>query len=381
MRHDLSSLYLSPCIQHLRMHLRKYCKRISKKMTQFLKLLTRRRRVVGMIGLAIIVFCLPFSYGNAVGAELNIYSHRQPFLIKPFLAAYKKETGTKINVVYASKGLAQRLQAEGARSPADVILTVDIARLYVYADKKLLRPVESKALFTNIPAHLRDPENRWFGFSKRARIIALSRKARDLKQIKRYEDLADSKWKGRICSRPGSHVYNRGLVASVIHTSGVPSTEKWARGVVSNLARRPQGNDRAQIKGIYEGVCDIAIINNYYFGKLKYSENTEHRKWADSVNLLFPNQGDRGSHINISGGGVAKHSKNYKEAVRFLEFLTSAKAQELYGSVNFEYPVNASVPLSPELQTWGVFREHKIPILAIARLAPEAQKVIDRVGW
>ncbi|MEM8977695.1 MAG: extracellular solute-binding protein, partial [Pseudomonadota bacterium] len=156
---------------------------------------------------------------------------------------------------------------------------------------------------------------------------------------------------------------------------------KWASGVIENLARRPQGNDRAQVKAIYEGVCDLAIINNYYFGKLKYSDKPDQRKWADAVKLIFPNQDSRGTHVNISGGGVAKYSKNKKEAVRFLEFLTSKTAQDLYGRINFEYPVNPSTPLSKELQSWGRFKEDTMPIARIAELAPEAQKVIDRAGW
>lgn len=313
--------------------------------------------------------------------ELNIYSHRQPFLIAPFINAYREKTGTKINIVYASKGLAQRLQAEGARSPADVILTVDIARLHVYTDKKLLAQVHSDTLGKNIPAHLRDPNNRWFAFSKRARIIVVSKVAGETQRIKSYEDLADPKWRGRICSRPGSHVYNRALVASLINASGEIEAERWAKGVYENLARRPQGNDRAQVKAIYEGVCDIAIINNYYFGKLKKSDNAKHRKWADAVTLIFPNQSDRGTHVNISGGGIAKHSKNKEEAIRFLEFLTSKAAQDLYGSINYEYPVNPRVSISAELRSWGTFQEDKMPIARIAELASKAQRIIDRVGW
>ena len=191
----------------------------------------------------------------------------------------------------------------------------------------------------------------------------------------------DPKWRGRICSRPGSHVYNRALVASVISAAGVKAADEWASGVIANLARRPQGNDRAQVKAIYEGVCDIAIINNYYFGKLKHSDKAEQRKWAAAVTLIFPNQNDRGSHVNISGGGIAKHSKNKAEAQRFLEFLTSAPAQKLYGTINFEYPVNPNVPMPDELKSWGTFTEDKIPISKIAELAPEAQRVIDRAGW
>jgi len=232
-----------------------------------------------------------------------------------------------------------------------------------------------------VPAHLRDPNNKWFSFSKRARVIVLSLKSKDTSIIKKYEDLVDSKWKGRICVRPGSHVYNRALVASLINAGGTELAENWASGLIKNLARRPQGNDRAQVKAIFEGVCDIAIINNYYFGKLKYSNKEDQRKWAAAVRLVFPNQQGRGAHINISGGGVAKHSKNKKEAVRFLEFLTSKEAQNLYGSVNFEYPVNPSVEVPEELQSWGSFKEDQMPISQIAKLAPDAQKIIDRVGW
>ncbi len=319
--------------------------------------------------------------GAVTAAELNIYSHRQPFLIKPFLDAYTKQTGSKINVVYAAKGLAQRLAAEGARSPADVVLTVDIARLSVYAQKDLLAAVKSDVLNENVPAHLRDPGNRWFAFSKRARVIVVSKQAKDAKQIRRYEDLADPKWRGRICTRPGSHVYNRALVASLVNADGVEGAETWIKGLVANLARRPQGNDRAQVKAIFEGVCDIAIINSYYYGKLKFSDKPAQRQWASAVELIFPNQEDRGTHVNISGGGVAKHSRHKAEAVRFLEFLTSKKAQDLYGSVNFEYPVNPKVSPSKELNSWGAFKEDKVAIARIAELAPEAQKVIDRAGW
>lgn len=338
---------------------------------------TRWSIVAGLMMLILLTL-----FGSPLRAgELNIYSHRQPFLIKPFLDAYTKETGTKVNVVYASKGLAQRLQAEGARSPADVILTVDIARLSVYADKDLLAAAVSETLQRNIPSHLRDPNNRWFAFSKRARVLAVSKRASDTDSLRRYEDLANETWRGRICSRPGSHVYNRALIASVIHANGEDAATSWAESVIKNLARRPQGNDRAQVKAIYEGVCDVAIINNYYFGKLKHSKKEAQQKWADAVRLVFPNQEDRGTHVNISGGGVAKHSKNKTEAIRFLEFLTSKKAQDLYGTINFEYPVNPNVPMSNELKSWGTFKEDQMPIARIAELAPDAQKVIDRVGW
>ena len=319
----------------------------------------------------------------ASAAEVNIYSHRQPFLINPFLEEFSKQTGIKTNVVYSTKGLAQRLKAEGKNSPADLVLTVDIGRLYIYQDMGLLAPVESDKLDKNIPTHLKSTDNTWFGLSKRARIIVTSKDRVPVGSINNIEDLSNPRWKNKICSRPGSHVYNRALLASVIAEHGLEKAEEWAKGLVSNLARRPQGNDRAQVKAIYQGQCDIAIINNYYYGKLKYSEDMEQRKWAETLNLIFPNQGpnERGAHVNISGGGVAKFSKNKKEAVLLLEFLTGPIAQNLYGEINFEYPVNPRIGATDELRAWGEFQEDQLPILTIAKLSGEAQKIIDRVGW
>ena len=319
----------------------------------------------------------------AAANELNIYSHRQPFLIDPFLKAFTEKTGIETNVLYSTKGLAQRLKAEGENSPADVILTVDIGRLYIYRDLDLLSTVQSQKLEANIPEHLRSSDNTWFGLSKRSRIVVTSKERVAPGEITTVEDLADPKWQGRICVRPGSHVYNRALMASMIAAHGVEKAEKWAAGLVANLARRPQGNDRAQVKAIYEGQCDVAIINNYYFGKLKYSEDEKQREWAKALDLVFPNQGEgqRGAHVNISGGGIAKHSKNKAAAQALLEFLTEPLAQRLYGEINFEYPVNPTVPASEELESWGTFKEDKLPILTIAELSREAQKIIDRVGW
>lgn len=375
--HALKSLYITPVFEAAQ------CVRRSARKGLFLMssmLSTALRRTVagGLMFLLLVLTTAGYAFSQQ---ELNIYSHRQPFLIQPFIDAYTEQTGTKVNIVYASRGLAQRLQAEGESSPADVILTVDIGRLHVYADKDLLSAVDSPVLQKNIPAHLRDPKNHWFAFSKRARVIAVSKDVEDVQKISRYEDLSDPRWEGRICSRPGSHVYNRALVASMIEANGADGAEKWASGVVQNLAQRPQGNDRAQVRAIFQGVCDIAIINNYYFGKLKFSDKPSQREWANAVTLIFPNQQDRGTHINISGGGVAKHSRNKAEAIRFLEFLTSPEAQRLYGAINFEYPVNPAVDIPDELRSWGTFKEDQMPIARIADLAPQAQMIIDRVRW
>jgi iron(III) transport system substrate-binding protein len=334
--------------------------------------------------LLVTVILLFLTFTNFLKSEeLNIYSHRQPFLINPFLDEFTKKTGIATKVIYSTKGLAQRLRSEGKNSPADVILTVDIGRLYIYQDMDLLSSIESKKLSQNIPPHLRSPNNTWFGLSKRARIIVTSKDRVNVGSINRIEDLADPRWKGKICTRPGSHIYSRALMSSMIAEHGVEDAEKWALGLVSNLARRPQGNDRAQVKAIFEGQCDIAIINNYYFGKLKYSDKEDQRAWGGSLNLVFPNQGenDRGAHVNISGGGVAKYSKNKKQAIKLLEFLTDEFAQKLYGEINFEYPVNPKVEATEELKSWGSFKEDKLPILTIAKLSRESQKIIDRVGW
>ena len=316
-------------------------------------------------------------------AELNIYSHRQPFLIQPFLDAFTAKTGIKTNVVFASKGLAQRLEREGENSPADVVLTVDIARLSVYAQKGLFSKIESAKLNNAIPAHLRDSEGFWYGLSVRSRIIGVSKDRVQPGEIQRYEDLADPKWRGRICSRPGSHVYNRSLVASMIAAHGEEKAEAWAKGVVSNFARRPQGNDRAQAKAIYQGVCDVAIMNHYYYGNMLTSDEAEQRDWANAINIIFANQGadDRGAHINISGGGVTRYSKNKDNAIRLLEFLISDEAQQLYGKINYEYPVSQNAPIASELELWGNFKQDQLPINKLADFAPKAQMIIDRVGW
>ena len=321
---------------------------------------------------------------NIVNAEsLNIYSHRQPYLLKPFIDAYTKKTGVKLNVVYSSKGLAQRLAAEGANSPADLILTVDIARLYRYEDLDLLAKIDSKILKEKIPPYLRSKNNTWFGLSKRTRAIAVSKNRMNSGDVLRYEDLADPKLKGKICSRPGSHVYNRALMASIIAANGEVYAEKWAMGLVSNLAKRPQGNDRSQLKSIYSGECDVAIINHYYYGKLTYSKNSDHQKWAKASFIVFPNQGinDRGAHVNISGGGVVKFSRNKEMAINFLEFLVDEEAQILYGDVNFEYPINNKSKLPKRLKALGTFKEDNLLIEEIAKLAPKAQEIIDKVYW
>ena len=317
----------------------------------------------------------------AAAAEINIYSHRQQFLLQPFLDSFTAETGLKTRVVYASKGLAQRLLAEGEASPADVILTVDIARLSEYADLDLLAPVSSPVLAANVPAHLRASDDRWFAFSTRARLVATSVDRVAEGAITDIEDLADPQWAGRVCSRKGSHVYNRSMMASIIAANGADAAEEWASGLVENFARKPQGNDRAQAKAIFQGECDVAIMNHYYYGKMLYGDKAEQKDWAGAIRLVFTNQDGRGNHVNISGGGMARHSPNPDGARQFLEFLSTPVAQQLYGEVNFEYPVNPAVAPGGVLSSWGDFKRDDLAIERLAELAPDAQMIIDRVGW
>lgn len=373
----LRSLYIEPVLESARVLYRALKPAVSER--TIMPTSTIRHLALFVVTLFLLAPLAARPAGAA--GEIDIYSHRQPYLIDPFIKRFTEETGIKVNIVYASEGLAQRLLVEGERSPADVVLTVDIGRLAIYADKDLLARVDSPVLQQNIPAHLRDPNNRWFGFSIRARVVAIAKGRVDPNGIKRMEDLADPKWQGRICTRPGSHVYNRGLMASMIAAHGEAEAQAWAEGLVNNLARRPQGDDRAQVKAIYEGECDVAIINHYYYGKLKTSETPEHRAWADAVEIVFTNQEDRGNHINISGGGVAKHADNKADAVRFLEFLAGEEAQRLYAAVNTEYPANPEVEVPPELKEWGTFKADDLPIARIAELAAEAQMIIDTVGW
>ena len=323
-----------------------------------------------------------FSFNVYAANEVNVYSYRQSILIDPFFDEFTKSTGIKVNVLHAKKGLLERLLSEGANTPADLILTVDISRLKQFVEKDVLTSIKSSVLEKNIPSHLRDSKNRWFALSKRARIVAASKERVVTGAIERIEDLADPKWKGKICTRPGSHAYNRSLLASIIAAHGETGAEEWAKGLVANLARKPEGNDRAQAKAIFEGVCDIAIMNTYYYGKMKFNKkNPEQKNWASAMDLIFTNQNDRGNHINVAGGGVVKYSKNKENAIALLEFLTTLKAQTLYSSMNYEYPVNPTMSLSNELKSWGEFKEDKLPIEKLAELAPIAQKIIDRVGW
>lgn len=314
--------------------------------------------------------------------ELNVYSYRNQQLLQPLLDAYAAETGTVFNIVHAPKGLAQRLQAEGASSPADLVLTVDVSRIAELKALDLLAPLKSEVINARVPTWLRDVDDRWTALTTRARIVVTSKERVADGAITRIEDLADPKWQGLVCTRKGSHVYNRALLASLIAHHGEAEAEKWVEGLVANLARRPQGNDRAQAKAIYAGECDVAIMNTYYLGKMKFNtKNPEQQEWAAALRVVYLNQDDRGQHINISGGGIVKTSKRADAARAFLEWLTSKQAQQIYASTNYEFPVSPDADIDSEVASWGSFTADTLPINALADNAEKAQMIIDRTGW
>ncbi|WP_299810762.1 Fe(3+) ABC transporter substrate-binding protein [uncultured Roseibium sp.] len=313
--------------------------------------------------------------------EVNIYSYRQPFLIQPLLDAFTAETGIDTNVVFASKGLGERIAAEGENSPADVLLTVDIGRLDGAKQLGISQPVTSQTVNGNVPAEFRDPEGHWIGLTNRARVVYASRERVDQDAIT-YEELADPKWKGRICTRSGQHVYTIGLVASMVAHHGAEKTEEWLEGVRDNLARKPAGNDRAQVQAIYAGECDIALGNTYYMGLMQTNEKEpEQQEWAESVRILFPNSEDRGSHVNLAGVVLTKHAPNKDNAVKLIEFLSSGKAQEIYAETNHEYPVKPGVEVSERVKSWGEIKKDPLPLADVAENRKTASELVDKVGF
>jgi iron(III) transport system substrate-binding protein len=322
----------------------------------------------------------PFVQAEEAG-EVNIYSYRQPYLIEPLLKEFTDETGIKVNVIFADKGLIERIAAEGRNSPADVLLTVDIGNLTQAVEAGIAQPVRSPKLEAAVPPAYRASDGQWWGLTRRARVVYAS-KDRVKQDSITYEDLADPKWRGKICVRSGQHVYNVALIASMIAHHGEQWTEEWLKVVKANLARKPAGNDRLQVKGVYAGECDLAIGNTYYMGAMLTDEKEpEQKAWANSVKILFPNTNNRGTHINISGAVVAKNAPHRENAIRLLEFLASDKGQKTYAEVNYEYPVKEGVEWSELVKSWGEFKADPISLEEIAAKRKEASELVDRVGF
>ncbi|KAA1173848.1 Fe(3+) ABC transporter substrate-binding protein [Marinobacter salinexigens] len=326
---------------------------------------------------AIALSALPLS-ANADG-EVNIYSYRQAYLLKPLMDAFEKETGIDTNVVFAKKGLAERLEREGRNSPADVVMTVDISRINELVERDLVQGVTTDTLEHNIPENLRHPEGKWYALTTRGRLIFTSRERVKEGEITTYEQLADPEWEGRICTRSGKHPYNIALISSMIAHHGEADTEKWLAGLKNNLARKPQGGDRDQIKAIAEGVCDVSIGNSYYYGNMLQDENQ--RPIAEQVRLVFPNAEGRGTHINISGIALTKSAPNKEEAIKLMEFLSSPEAQRIYAEANTEYPANPDVKPSGLVAEWGEIHPDALPLHTIAENRNAAVKMVDRVDY
>lgn len=333
-------------------------------------------KTISIATFSMIITAIP---ATSLANEVNIYSYRQTFLIEPILDKFTAQTGIKTNVVFAKNGLIERLKKDGRYSPADLVLTSDFSRLMQISDQGLSQAVSSDVLVANIPSQFRDDNNHWFALTKRVRNVYASKdRMASLSGIS-YEDLAKPEYKNKVCMRSSKHPYNIALVASMIAHHGSVETKTWLQGLKANLARKPQGNDRGQVKAVKEGECDLALGNSYYFGVMQ--QDAEQKKWADAVNILFPNQNNRGSHINVSGIAMTKYAPNKDAAKKLMEFLSSAQAQQVYASVNMEYPVNPKVKPSSIVASWGEFKEDNLAMTEIAAHRQAAIKLLDEVKF
>ncbi|MCP8941121.1 Fe(3+) ABC transporter substrate-binding protein [Alsobacter sp. SYSU M60028] len=316
----------------------------------------------------------------AMAAEVNVYTSREPDLIKPVFEAFTKATGVKVNAVFLQNGLEERVRAEGQNSPADVIVLVDAARLVNAADMGITQNVSSPTLTANVPAQLRDPNGAWFATTLRSRVVYAS-KERVKQDAITYEELADPKWKGRVCIRSGQHPYNVSLIAAMVTRHGAEKTAEWLKGVKANLAKKPSGGDREVAKDILAGVCDIGVGNTYYVGLLRNDPDAGQRAWGEAVKVLDSSFAGGGAHVNISGAAVAKYAPHKAEAVQFIEFMTSDAAQKLVADVNYEYPVRASVPDGNTEKLFGPIKPDSLSLADIARNRKTASELVDRVGF
>ena len=320
--------------------------------------------------------------GFAQEKVLNLYSSRHYQTDEALYANFTKKTGIKVNRIEANEdALLERLKNEGARSPADVLVTVDAGRLWRAEQMGLFQPVKSAVLAERIPGELRHPDGLWFAFSVRARPVFYLKGSVDPKHIRDYEDLADPKWKGKVCIRSSSNMYNLSLMSSMIAGIGPVKAEEWARGVVANFARSPKGGDTDQLKAVAAGECQVAVANTYYYVRLMKSGRPEERAVAEKVGVIFPNQSGRGTHVNVSGAGVMKHAPNRDSAVKFLEYLASAEAQAYFANGNNEYPAAGKVHDNRELASLGEFRKDSLNVTVLGKNQAAAQQIYDRAGW
>jgi len=331
-------------------------------------------------GYAAFALATLFAGSALADGTVNIYTYRQPELIQPVLDAFTAETGIKTEVLFLDKGLEERILAEGQNSPADVIMTVDVARLTTAKEKGVTQALDDATVNANLPAEYRDPEGHWFGVTKRARVVYAS-KDRVKDTAITYADLADPKWKGKICIRSGQHDYNLALFGAAIAHWGPEKTEEWMKGLKANLARKPEGGDRPQAKAIAAGECDIAIGNTYYVGLMRTNEkDPQEKEWGNGINVLFPTFENGLTHVNISGAALAKNAPNRDNGVKLIQFLSSHEAQQVYAEKNFEYPVEPGLEPSETVKAFGELKSDTLPLVEIAKNRKAASEMVDRVG-
>ena len=317
-----------------------------------------------------------------ISAQINLYTHRHYDSDKILFEKFTKETGIKINVIKGSADqLIQRMISEGKNSPADILLTVDAGRLHRAKEAGVLQSINSNTINKNVPSEMRDPDGFWYGLTVRARVIVYAKDRINSNELSTYEDLATAKWKGKIAIRSSGNIYNQSLMASLIEANGSRRALRWAMGIRKNMARAPRGNDRDQVRAVAAGLADIAVVNTYYLGILANSKEKKDRDVFNKVSVFFPNQNNRGTHINISGAGIAKYSKNKSDAIKFIEFLTSPEAQETFGKVNYEYPLFIENNKSDLLKSWGTFKADKQNLSILGIRNSEAVKLFDRADW
>ena len=344
----------------------------------------RPARPAKALACAALATALGAAWAAPAAAEVNVYTYRQPFLLEPIIDAFTDETGIEVNTVFAKEGLVERLEAEGANSPADLLIVVDVGNLVAAEEAGVTQAVDSDALKARIPAEDRDPEGHWFGLTNRARIIVTSKDRVEDGLVTSYADLAKPELEGRVCTRSGKHDYMVALIASVIAHEGEETARTWLEGVKENLARKPQGNDRAQVRAIAEGECDVAVINSYYMGVM--ATDPEQQAYADAVDIVFPNQDGPdgegvGTHMNISGVVMTSAAPHREDALAFMEFMVSDEAQRLYAEANHEYPVVADVDASELVAGWGDFERDTLPLSEIAKYRTAATKMVDQVDY
>ncbi|AVX05334.1 extracellular solute-binding protein [Maritalea myrionectae] len=321
-----------------------------------------------------------FGATNVQAEEVNIYSLRQPELLAPLTAAFEEKTGIKTNVLFVKDGVVDRVASEGENSPADVVMTVDIGRLDAAKQAGIWQPIPQD-ITADVPANFVEPDGAWVALTARARVFYVSKDRVDAENLS-YADLASDEWAGRVCTRSGQHAYSIGLVASQIAHNGEEATKEWLEGVRDNLARKPTGNDRAQVQAIYSGECDLAIGNTYYMGKMLTNDaEPEQKEWAASVRLVYPDAEQSKTHVNISGVVLAKHAPNEDAAKQFIDFLLSDEAQAIYAETNFEFPIMPGVEASDLVQSWGELKADSLPLAEIADKRDEASKLVDEVKF